>query len=673
MRVHYRSIQPCPFGQAFVRFTNPYDRDRLIHESPHPFGNVNVSFIPRDRAWNHKKVTMNYEVWLMFLDLNVDHWNSQLVDKALADWGKLVTWEEDPTHLARILVKARVVELEEIPWFIFTSEGDDFEGDTWIAQCEIIQSRVLGEQAPDEDNPPDVDVNPNLFDFFGYGQHGQGPAPPAEPDNAPNAEGWGLWPQPDNQAPQHGPHQPMNQQLQPQDQGPIAGEPFLELNDLLQPMEEQFDLNMALDDDLGGLDDLAPLDHDMAENPNLDLNNVEPPEDIIAVSSPSSMAASPPLFDLNKPTEVDVMVFIPMVNGEQLMINPHEIGEDELMNEVELLEAAQDQDIDILEAEPIPAAQIEVQPLRSSINNQSLQHTASGTAPMDDDQNGQHEQQGEHFQQLTHLGFVQLLEPHVDPVLSTASQSTHLPADLFRYWAKHFEPTSSSMTAEVPPAWVAFFTAALLNPSSFAWAKNFLSSPAWAYFSLTSGQGLTLSLPAKCPTETSPSCLQGGGVNMINSIEEQLEATGDIEGTLETQPQTPPPHSQELLKKPCDRVSPSTGPWSTKMLQQAGKLIIYEEDPSLWRSCRMLAQKKGFKGKSCADKRCFVCEFDPPTISPSIIKNLGTTFCHIDPEKLEAKTMIKKKKVSAPGEKKPNIKKKSKVDDDRSPKKKPKK
>lgn len=111
MRVHFRSIQPCPFGQAYVRFNAYYDRDRMIHDSPHPFGDVYISFIPQDKAWNHKKVTMKHEVWLMFLGFNVDHWNNHLVDKALADWGWLVTWEEDPTHLAHILVKAHVVSL----------------------------------------------------------------------------------------------------------------------------------------------------------------------------------------------------------------------------------------------------------------------------------------------------------------------------------------------------------------------------------------------------------------------------------------------------------------------------------------------------------------------------------------------------------------------------------
>lgn len=169
LHVGYRSIQPCPFGQAYVRFNFYHDRDRLIHSSPHVFGNVSISFVAHDRGWNHKKITLNHEVWLMLLGFNVDHWNNRLVDKALGDWGSLVTWEEDPNCLARIMVKAKVVELEDIPWFIYCSENDDFEGDTWVIQCEILQHQMLGAQPADEDIPPNDpnDLNPNLFDFFG--------------------------------------------------------------------------------------------------------------------------------------------------------------------------------------------------------------------------------------------------------------------------------------------------------------------------------------------------------------------------------------------------------------------------------------------------------------------------------------------------------------------------
>lgn len=62
----------------------------------------------------------------------------------------------------------------------------------------------------------------------------------------------------------------------------------------------------------------------------------------------------------------------------------------------------------------------------------------------------------------------------------------------------------------------------------------------------------------------------------------------------------------------------------------------------------------------------------PPIISPSIIKNLGVTFCNVEPEKLAEPALLRKKKASAPGGKKPIIKKKQKNggDDDKAPKKK---
>lgn len=50
---------------------------------------------------------------------------------------------------------------------------------------------------------------------------------------------------------------------------------------------------------------MANIDEQLHEDP-LDVE----PEDVIAVSSPSSNAASPPMPDVNEPTEVEVMVFI---------------------------------------------------------------------------------------------------------------------------------------------------------------------------------------------------------------------------------------------------------------------------------------------------------------------------------------------------------------------------
>jgi hypothetical protein len=117
-RVGYTYIQPCPFGQAYVKFIYFHDRDQLIHNSPHQFGDVYITFIEHDRGINHRAVTLNHEVWLMLLGTNIDFWSDVHMNKILGDHGHIIAWEEDPNHIARVLLKARVVNLEEIPWFI---------------------------------------------------------------------------------------------------------------------------------------------------------------------------------------------------------------------------------------------------------------------------------------------------------------------------------------------------------------------------------------------------------------------------------------------------------------------------------------------------------------------------------------------------------------------------
>lgn len=116
----------------------------------------------------------------------------------------MIVWEEDQDHLATILVKARVSGLDAIPWFFNFTEGSDPESDCWTAQCEILMTRLLGAQAQDEDFPPEDpdDVDPNNFDFHGFGQlvhPGHGPNGPLIPQNANAADGlnvaWAPWPQ----------------------------------------------------------------------------------------------------------------------------------------------------------------------------------------------------------------------------------------------------------------------------------------------------------------------------------------------------------------------------------------------------------------------------------------------------------------------------------------------
>ena len=164
---------------------------------------------------------MKYEVWLMLLGFNLDFWEQHDVEKAIAEFGKLIAWQEDPNHLARVIIKAHVVDLAEIPWFIVCLEGERFEGESWTCQCEILQATHLGGRPPDESPPPGGpdDVQPNFFEYFGFGQpigHNDGPSPnqaqaqeipqanqaQAQENPQANAENWDLWPNQQNNVPE---------------------------------------------------------------------------------------------------------------------------------------------------------------------------------------------------------------------------------------------------------------------------------------------------------------------------------------------------------------------------------------------------------------------------------------------------------------------------------------
>jgi hypothetical protein len=199
----------------------------------------------------------------------------------------------------------------------------------------------------------------------------------------------------------------------------LPGEPFLELNDLIQAPGIDFDLNQALEDDLGGIEDL-----------NQAVDNLEGNQ--VVVEGPVQIIDACVFID-EEPTAINqiqlqdnhVEVFIP-----NHPIMPEEIQVEELM------------DHQPVEDEFMPEA-----------------HDVNDDPPQ--------------------LGFVELFEPHQDPVFSTFRSLHKNNAEAFRLWAKYIAPGHSQPSTLVPNAWVDFLTALLGSPNSFSWARQFLSSPSW--------------------------------------------------------------------------------------------------------------------------------------------------------------------------------------------------
>lgn len=187
------------------------------------------------------------------------------------------------------------------------------------------------------------------------------------------------------------------------------------MNDLLQEQEADFDLNAPLDDDLGDIDvnpELVPM--------QVELQNEEAnPEHVIDASS-DSFDDDLGMPDLND--HVHVEVFIPVdEDGNQLMINPHEIPEDQLMDADQLMAENLQQMAVEIDVEPVMnLAQIPEIPVIEPVHN--LEQNVDAVLPepiqnaelnedvhaLEDDDN-----------QVMQVSFAEIFEPPIDPVLST--------------------------------------------------------------------------------------------------------------------------------------------------------------------------------------------------------------------------------------------------------------
>jgi hypothetical protein len=148
---------------------------------------------------------------------------------------------------------------------------------------------------------------------------------------------------------------------------------------------------------------------------------VGPEEDVIVASNDFEGVDVEPIQDIQFEPPHEVDVFIPMDNGEPLQLLPDDILEDELMDVVDLF-----------------------------ADNPTDNH-------------------------LHNLGFVKLLQPEVDPVLTNKlKQTSPLHAgflkqnpEALRLWAKCLAPGPGAPTVQVPRLWADFFTLLLVSPCSF--------------------------------------------------------------------------------------------------------------------------------------------------------------------------------------------------------------
>ncbi|RLN04297.1 hypothetical protein C2845_PM13G19540 [Panicum miliaceum] len=228
-------------------------------------------------------------------------------------------------------------------------------------------------------------------------------------------------------------------------------------------------------------------------------------------------------------------------------------------------------------------------------------------------------------QENLHLGLVEITPSYsVDPGLADfwAKKKYSQNAEATRFWANYFSnATSSQPSIPIPVEWSNFFTWLLLSPSHFSWASSFLQSKAWDLFSKNNGS-IMFSIPSSCPTGVDISCKKN-----------QEVSAKDLKVVLE---QSTPPASAS----PKNQTQEDDSSLQRNSKTKKSEIIV---DSSVRRSLRVKNLKKGFKASPCTGKNCLACDKAPPTISPSIIKNLGVDFCKIDEAKLTQDNLQKRK------------------------------
>jgi hypothetical protein len=94
-----------------------------------------------------------------------------MIKFSLASFGRMLMWENDSDHLARLMVRVWVSDLQDVSYFLVLTEAEGFQGELWTVQVEIVEQEMLGALPTDEDliPVPQVQDNPLPFDFFGLG------------------------------------------------------------------------------------------------------------------------------------------------------------------------------------------------------------------------------------------------------------------------------------------------------------------------------------------------------------------------------------------------------------------------------------------------------------------------------------------------------------------------
>jgi hypothetical protein len=149
-------VQPCPIGDAFVRFSSHLEMDRFILGQPRQFGQYQLFLSRHDEGANFRSLEMDRVVWLILVCYPTDGRSLSLIGKAICAFAHLLHVHPSTT-VGRVIVKALVNKEQDIPDDVVLSVGEAPRVRTFTVPIFIFTASdvVIGgdEELPSEFGP----------------------------------------------------------------------------------------------------------------------------------------------------------------------------------------------------------------------------------------------------------------------------------------------------------------------------------------------------------------------------------------------------------------------------------------------------------------------------------------------------------------------------------------
>jgi hypothetical protein len=191
--------------------------------------------------------------------------------------------------------------------------------------------------------------------------------------------------------------------------------------------------------------------------------------------------------------------------------------------------------------------------------------------------------------------------------------------------------------------WAPLFTSLLLSPGNYKWAKSFIESEAWDFFSKSLTTTL-IKVPDHC-LDQNIHCIKSSQSSRVVLAEIDVDKSNQndqssrvmlAETAVDESNQHDQAASTELAKEECQFKEAVTG----KKDRKKRNPVVESE---VRRSPRLKDNNKGFKPGSCVSRKCSTCSPTPPDLSLDLIRKLGTNLCQIEDDLLTESSLNQKK------------------------------